>query len=146
MSGGGKITIFLAGSPHGKGRPRFATRKTSAGKQIAVPYTPADTRKYESSLGMAAQQQMVGRRLLEGPVRVRVVSGFPVPQSWPKKKQEAALRGEIRPTKKPDWDNLAKVTDALDNVVWVDDSQVVEGSVRKVYSDRPGLYVEVEAL
>ena len=39
---------------------------------------------------------------------------------------------------RPDLDNLAKfVLDALNNVVWVDDSQIVRLSVTKVYSDCP---------
>ena len=63
--------------------------------------------------------------------------------SWSRRDQEAALAGGIRPTSKPDWDNHAKVTDALNGIVWHDDSQVVDGRSIKVYSDSPALRIEV---
>jgi Holliday junction resolvase RusA-like endonuclease len=66
-----------------------------------------------------------------------------VPQSWSAKKRAAALAGAIRPAKRPDLDNIAKMLDALNEVVWRDDAQVVSGLIEKLYSDRPRLRVEV---
>lgn len=44
-----------------------------------------------------------------------------------------------------DWDNLAKaVTDALNGVAWIDDSQIVAAAVSKrVDPDNPGVTVEI---
>jgi Holliday junction resolvase RusA-like endonuclease len=70
-----------------------------------------------------------------------------VPRSWPAKKRDAALTGVVRPTGRPDWDNLAKSgLDALNGIVFADDSQVVEATVKKVYSEVPLLRIEVSIL
>jgi Holliday junction resolvase RusA-like endonuclease len=109
-------------------------------------YTPERTVNYESRLALAAQQVMAGRALLDGPLEVSVEAHMPVAESKPKKWRAAALAGEIRPVKKPDWDNFGKILDALNLVVWVDDSQIVEGRVRKFYSDQPRMEIHVRPL
>src|SRR6185295_6108160 len=121
------IVIELQGDPRGKGRARFS-RKTGHA------YTPAETVSYEGALRVLAQQAMAGKPPLEGPVCVDVVAYFAIPGSWSNKKKRQAEIGVIHPTKKPDWDNLAKVTDSLNGVVWRDDTQVVSGRVLKVYN------------
>lgn len=123
------IRIVLAGPPRGKERVRTG--------QDGRKYTPERTVSFEGRLAYTAQQAMDGRKLLEGPLGLDVKMFFAVPASWPKKRREAALRGEIEPTSKPDWDNGGKLTDALNLIVWVDDSQITDGRVRKYYSDRP---------
>lgn len=133
------ISIELAGEPHGKQRPRFVRATGRA-------YTPADTAKYESHLRLAGQDAMAGRAPLDGPLRVLIEARFPVPQSWSRKKREAALRGEVFPTVKPDADNLVKMIDALNEVVWRDDKQVVAAAILKLYSDRPALLIKVAPL
>lgn len=128
------IVIELPGPPQGKARARVTRFGT---------YTPAKTRAYEAALAWRAKTAMAGRPPLDGPLAVRVKAYMPIPRSWSKKKQAAALAGTIRPISKPDWDNLAKACDALNGIVWTDDARVVDGAVHKVYSDRPRLRVEV---
>lgn len=140
------ITIRLAGIPEGKGRARSTLIKPRGKPAFISNYTPANTRRYESNLKFVAQETMGDRAPIEGPLKVCVFASFPVPASWSKKKQAAALAGEIRPTTKPDADNLMKVLDALNQVVWRDDSQIVDGFVRKFYSETPGLIVTIETL
>lgn len=135
----GPIVITLAGKPEGKGRPRIG--KTRSGHAIA--FTPAKTRSYEASLRYCAEQAMGSRQPLTGACTVEILAVFPIPGGKPKKWQEAARRGEIRPTIKPDFDNLAKVVDGINTVVFVDDKQVVDGRVIKVYGDRPRLEITV---
>lgn len=130
------IEIVLLGKPVAKGRPRFNMETGRA-------YTPAQTMKYEQMLRLAAADAMGERPPLEGPLRLEMDVVVPIPASWPKKKQAAALAGEIRPTSKPDWDNFGKVVDAGNLVVWVDDSQIVDGRVRKRYGDRPRMEIRV---
>lgn len=133
-----EIVILLPGLPQGKGRPRFVRASGHA-------FTPARTRSYESLLQGAAIEAMSGQVPIEGPVSVSVSAYFPVPASWSKSKRAAALLGALRPTKKPDADNLLKILDSFNAVVWRDDAQVVEGSIAKHYSDQPRLEVRVRA-
>jgi Holliday junction resolvase RusA-like endonuclease len=132
------IHIKLPGVPAGKGRPRFSRRTGHA-------YTPEKTRSYESMLQGAAIEAMAGRPPIEGPVRVSIEAHFPVPVSWSKKKQAEALAGDIRPGR-PDWDNLGKMLDAFNEVVWRDDSQVAAGSISKFYSLTARLEVTIEGM
>lgn len=138
------IVIELSGEPQGKARPRFRNVTTRAGRQFTTTYTPAQTRKYEDVLRYAAQQAMGNRPPLDGALTVTVDAFFPIPTSWSNKQRERALTGILWPTKKPDWDNLAKILDSFNEVVWRDDCQVVNGTVRKAYSQRPRLRVTVQ--
>lgn len=134
-----QVRIELYGEPRGKGRPRFV-RKTG------VAFTPAATRSYESHLRLAAQDAMGARKPIEGAVRVDVSAALPIPPSWTSSKRAGAAIGLIRPTKKPDADNLLKILDALNEVVWRDDAQIVEATICKSYSDKPALKIIVTPL
>lgn len=109
-------------------------------------YTPERTVNYEGRLAYAAQQAMQGRVPLDGPLTVYVEARMPIAASWPKKRQDAARRGELRPVKKPDLDNICKMLDALNLIAWVDDSQIVEVTIKKFYSAQPALIIEVRPL
>lgn len=129
------IEFSLSGAPRGKERV-----KTAADGHA---YTPERTVSFEGRLAYAAQIAMDGRPPLDGPLILDVRMYMAVPVSKNRKFREAALRGEIRPTVKPDWDNGGKLTDSLNLIVWIDDKQVVDGRVRKFYSDRPRTEVRV---
>ena len=67
-----------------------------------------------------------------------------MPKSYPKKRSEACLNGSEWPTKKPDWDNVAKsVADAMNDIVFLDDTQIVIARVVKTYSAEAGVDVQV---
>lgn len=69
---------------------------------------------------------------------------MPVPESWPQWKYDAALHGEIAHTVKPDRDNIEKnVCDALNGIVWIDDSYITEGKTEKRYGHTPSVDVYV---
>lgn len=52
--------------------------------------------------------------------------------------------GLIRPTKKPDIDNITKaILDALNKVAYKDDSAIVRFSIEKYYSDSPRVEVTI---
>jgi len=52
------------------------------------------------------------------------------------------LSGKIRPTKKPDGDNILKaVADALNGVCYKDDKCLIKMSIEKFYSDVPRIEV-----
>jgi len=132
----GSVRIVIPGEPVAKGRPRFG-----AGLR---PYTPAKTRQAEGIASSAARVAMAGRDVFAGPIRVHILAVFPVAKSWPKSRREDALNGKIHVTKKPDIDNVAKlVTDAMNGIVWIDDSQIVELEAAKVYGENPRTIVSV---
>ena len=81
---------------------------------------------------------------LDGPLEVTIDAYLPIPASMTKMKRAMALTGELRPTKKPDADNLAKnLLDCFNGVFWTDDKNIVGLMVRKFYSDSPRWEVEI---
>jgi Holliday junction resolvase RusA-like endonuclease len=134
-----RITFSVPGAPVGKGRPRVGR----VGGHARL-FTPQKTASYEGLVAHAAHAAMAGRPLLDQAVGVSLVLACPVPASWSQKKQRAALAGEIRPTSKPDVDNVVKaIFDGLNGVLWRDDVLVTDLSVAKRYSDKPCVDVMV---
>ena len=132
------VTISVAGPPVAKGRARLSTVNGHA-----RAFTPSKTRNYEALLRLEAGRVMDGRTPFEGPLAVRVVAYLPIPQSLSKAKRADAIGRRLLPTKRPDLDNYVKTIDGLNEIVWRDDSQIVELTARKVYSETPRLVVTV---
>lgn len=138
-----KVNFFLPGLVKPKGRPRMTRpRMTRTGHA----YTPTDTRAYESALAACAAVAMGGMLPFAAPLAVILVAVLAPPKSWPAWKRKAALQMQVSPTGTPDLDNLAKTLDALNGIVWSDDSYVVDAVLRKRYGTKPGLHVMVRAL
>ncbi len=138
------IVIEIPGPPRGKGRPRSRIVTPRGKPQFISVYTDAETRNYETAIAILGKVAMRSKSPLIGPLSLRVTAFFGVPKSWPSKRRDAALAGTVRPTGKPDWDNIGKTTDGLKGIVFVDDSQIVEALVIKRYSERSRLRIEIE--
>src|SRR5262245_15697265 len=135
----GAVTIVIGGPPTAKGRPRM-TRSGFA-------YTPAATRKYEAHGRLAAQLAMDGMPPIAVPVRAEITVDLPVPASWSGKRRDAALRGDIRPTSRPDADNFVKAgLDAVNAIVVADDSLVDDLVVTEKYATVPALTIVITPL
>lgn len=131
------VVIRLPGAPRGKGRPRFGRR----GDFVAV-WTDKKTMSYEESLSEAGVIAMKGVSPRLGALSVRIEAGTAIPASWSQKKRLAALSGDLSPIGKPDFDNIAKIVgDALNKIVWRDDSQIIVCAFRKFYAADPGLTI-----
>lgn len=113
-------SIVLIGTPVPKGRPRVTARGG-----VPRTYTPKKTRAYEARLAIAARARCPNGPT-DKPVSVFISADFPFPQSWPRWKRELAMEGGVAHATKPDLDNLIKCVDALNGIVWKDDSQIVE--------------------
>lgn len=137
-----EMSFHVPGDPVPKGRPKFA-RKGG----FVQAYTPQKTAVYESKVQWYAVEVMADDpRLFMGPLSVYLDMAVAIPASWSKKRQEAAMRGEIAPTKKPDMDNVCKsILDAMNGYVFNDDAQVVRLTMSKRYGE-PGVRVLVREL
>lgn len=123
------VNFMVEGTPVPKGRPRFARR----GKFVST-YSPKTTVDYETKVAEAAQIAMGSSEPLETPVGAYIYITLPIPTSYSKKRTQACLSGEERPTKKSDIDNFCKaIFDGMNGIVFLDDSQVVSLHSTKVY-------------
>jgi Holliday junction resolvase RusA-like endonuclease len=133
------IMYIVYGEPVGKGRPRFAKR----GNFVST-YTPQKTKTYEDEIRIMARAAMGSSEPLVTPVTVAIYIRVGIPASYSKQKRKDALAGTIKPTKKPDLDNIAKAfLDAMNEIVYLDDKQVVGLHVTKVYAETPAVEVMV---
>ena len=117
---------FIAMEPRGKQRPKIVRRPNMP---YPVAITPDQTVNAENRVQGHVAGEWAPRPPLEGPLQVQIVIRLLKPASKPKKKP-------CWPTSKPDSDNYAKlVLDALNGVLWRDDSQVCRLFVEKAYCD-----------
>lgn len=128
--------------PMGKGRPQFSTyggRITARTPQRTVAYENLVKMEYKAQAGLQFPDDAM--------LSVRIFAYLSIPKSVSKKKRTAMLEGLIRPTKKPDHDNIGKIVcDALNGIAYRDDAQIVDSLVRKFYSDKPCVLVEISGI
>lgn len=133
-----EVKFTILGEPMGKERPKFRR----VGNYVRT-YTPAKTVKYEAHVVNSYSAD----RYLQGPVRAEIIAFYKIPESASKKSKQAMLDGTEWCLKKPDCDNIAKcILDALNNVAYDDDKQVVELYVEKHWSNDPRVEVTLVEL
>ena len=112
----------------------------------ARTYKSASQSKQEAALNAFLARHQPAQPL-EGPLVLCVRAYMPIPTSKPKRWKADAAAGRIRPTTKPDLDNMLKhVKDCLSTMrYWHDDKQVVEYApgTGKYYSDSPRWEIEI---
>lgn len=134
-----RTEFCVYGEPQGKGRPRFSTY---GGK--VTTRTPDKTVLYENLVVTEYRSQSGKRFPDDAMLDVRIIAYYGIPKSASKKKRQAMLDKKIRPTKKPDFDNIGKVIcDSLNGIAYHDDAQIVDSQVRKFYSDTPRVVVSI---
>ena len=127
------IEFTVCGPAVPKQRPRMGGRRA---------YTPKKTKEYECRVRQSFSDAYKGDIPVykEGvPVRAVIEVIQVIPQSWSKKKREAALSGVVAPTtRNGDLDNIAKsILDALNECVYHDDCQVTTLIISKRYGSQP---------
>lgn len=132
-----KYSFEISEKAVGKGRPRFNTITKTA-------YTPPTTRTFEEKTKMAFinKYNIVTEPSYE-PFKVNITVIIRPPKSTSKKRMSELME---RPyTNKPDIDNIAKsILDALNGIVYKDDSQVTDLSIIKKYGEDHKVIVELE--
>ncbi len=124
-----KFTVY--GDPVPKARAR--TVRTKAG--FPVTYTPKKTASWEEKIYHTALAHRP-EKLLDGPLVVEATFYRVKPKSKGKKVHF--------PDTKPDLDNLCKsVTDALEGVIYTNDSRIVDKILHKRFGDPPRVEIVI---
>ena len=145
-----KVNFTIDGKPIGKQRPKFSTQNGRA-------FTPEQTKHYENWVKLLYRTTV--KHYFEGNVKMSIVCYYGITKKDIKaiaknniktkefKEARAKLDGVIRPTKKPDLDNVIKViADSLNGIAYKDDAQIVEVVAKKFYSNRPRVEVTIEKI
>lgn len=120
--------FIIPGEPVAKGRPKLSRYGT---------YTPKKTKEYEEHIKQEWRKNGY-KEPLKGAVAVSIQFCRGIQKSGSKAVKTAKLTGKVKPTIKPDLDNYIKaVLDGLNGLAWVDDSQIVEITASKEYSEKP---------
>lgn len=139
------IEFKVEGKPVPQPRPRVVRMKNGQTRA----YNSEKSVVYKRIIKAAALSEMNRQQLTmtERPLAMRLTFVFTPPKSYTKKKLEAVESGELRYTKKPDLDNLAKaILDACNNTVYKDDSQIITLSINKEYGHTDHVAVEITQL
>jgi len=131
-----KITFKVPGKIRGKQRPRVTKFCT---------FTPQQTIQYENWVKLCYRN--ITKSKLIGYIKAHLHIQHAIPKSTSKKNREKMLCGALRPDKKPDIDNVAKIIlDSLNGIAYDDDKQVVELTVKKTYGEEEYVNVTVEEI
>lgn len=136
-----QVKFIIFGEPVGKGRPKFTTVQG-----FAKAYTPKQTASYENLVKLEYAQQCGLKRFRDSDMLdMRIIAYYSIPKSTSKKKRQLMMEHKIRPVKKPDLDNVLKiVADALNEIAYHDDAQIVDSIIRKFYSNVPRVEVTIQ--
>ena len=136
-----EIYFEIEGKVVGKGRPRFARM----GNFVRTYSTQQDI-SYENWVKTCFLKSVYKDfKPIENEIDVLIIAEFEIPKSISNKKRQMMLDKQIRPTKKPDCDNIAKsICDALNKVAYKDDSQIVNLTIHKIYSENEKCIVKIK--
>lgn len=82
-----------------------------------------------------------------GPIRLKCTYYMKIPIHTSSIRKKQMLNGKIYHIVRPDIDNLNKfLNDSLKEVIFLDDSQIVEMESTKVYGENPKTVVQVEEI
>lgn len=135
------VKFTIPGDPIPQGRPRAGKNR---GK--IVMYDPRESKEYKRYVSLIARQH-APKVLLEGALSMRMKIYRNIPKSTTKKDRALISEGIKRPITKPDNTNYAKgIEDALNGIIYKDDSQIVDLQIQKYYSDDPRVEVRVQEI
>lgn len=130
-----EIQFTIPMIPVAKGRPRFRMIKN----KFAIAYTPKKTKDAEDQIRRLAMPYKP-KSIIVDPIHLVLSFWMPVPKGTSKKKRYS-MRFH---SKRPDLDNLEKlIMDALTGTFWKDDSLIWSKKTVKMYSDNPGILVDI---
>ena len=139
------IEFVVPGPPVYNQRHRSAVRGNRS-----IQYDPVANVKAKAHIKTVALAHLNGNTTVpfpDGPLSVMILAYFPLPKSYHRKRTPRPARPH---DKRPDADNVAKIyLDALNGVVWHDDSQIASLQVLKIrcaQGDIPRTEIQVRDL
>ena len=136
------IEFIIPGEPIPQSRPRAG--KNRRGKTIMYDAKPS--KDYKKYVALIAGQYAL-KNLLEGALDVHIKIYRLIPKSTTKKDRALFLAGIKRPIVKADTSNYIKgIEDALNGIIYKDDSQIVDLQASKFYSDNPRAEIRITEL
>lgn len=129
-----RLTFRVPGVPLSKGSWRTMPHAVT-GRQISLPDNPK-LNVWQNRIALVAQTEWSGAPIDEA-VYIELLFDFVRPKSVSAKKRQY-------PSVTPDLDKLERgVFDALEGIVYTQDSRIVSSAANKRYADTPGVTITV---
>lgn len=152
------INLVLFEVPEGTPRPRFRiiNRNNFAQAAISNPnfvhvYSPnaKEDKLFMKRLVEYELQDLdkLNGSLISTPILLEYYTYYQTPNAFNIEDKFLAEIGLVRPLAKPDWDNYGKkYSDMTNENIWLDDSFVIEGTVKKFFSILPRIEIKIKYL
>lgn len=125
--------------------PQLRPRTSARGGHVRV-YDPPKVKQFKSILHNLVTEQYK-KDPLTGALSVSLLFYRPVQRSLSNVERQRRLLNQHKPVVKPDTDNYIKSTlDAMNGVLWEDDSQIVKLKAEKRYGERGKIIITVTQL
>ena len=137
-----EVNFTIPGKAQAKQRPKFNRFSGRA-------YTPKQTVSFENWVKDCYFRSIssIDNKPTDKPLKVAITMYVEIPQSKSKKQKEKMITGEIKPIVKPDVDNVAKsILDALNGIIYLDDKQIIELDIEKIYAETSWTEVKIEEI
>jgi Holliday junction resolvase RusA-like endonuclease len=145
-----ELHFVIPGEPFAKQSMRVAATKNKVGKTIIRKYKSKKVEKAESYFRVSALQQLPnGFTPFNEPLEVRAMFVFPPLKTFSKTKMRQLENGDViyKHTKPDLTDNLMKgVFDALESIVYVNDSLIAKTQATKRYGLNPQTEIYIKPI
>ncbi|WP_162985591.1 RusA family crossover junction endodeoxyribonuclease [Virgibacillus halodenitrificans] len=140
------IEFIIPGQPVAQARPRAGKIQRGKKRGQTVLYDPQESKNYKNYVSIIAKQH-APKIPFEGALQVSIKIYRQIPKSTTKKDRALFLAGIKRPVTKADTSNYVKgIEDALNGIIYKDDSQIVDLYAAKYYSDNPRVEISVREI
>ncbi len=134
-----EIKFTIPGAVQAQQRPRFSRQNGHV-----RTYDDKKSRNYKAHVQKCAARY-APEQLIDSAIELHIDVFHKLQQSGSKQLKADKLAHRVRPTVKPDLDNLAKgIKDALTGMMWIDDAQVVDLIMHKYYAVEPCAVVTIK--
>lgn len=130
-----KINFLIPGKPIPYARPRYSKGHF---------YDPTQKQKQQVKWDLKSQYS---KAPITSAISLNIIFSMPIPNKCSNLKKYKMIAGDMNHIKKPDIDNLAKfILDCLTDIVIKDDCQIVDLTLKKIYSEYPCTIIEAKII
>lgn len=142
------LTLIILGTPTPKQSARFRIIKGKKGNFVSF-YQKKSVKDAAKSIADQIREQLPkGFEIIDSPIQMDILFVFPPLKSWSKKKLKQLEDGEtIYKDTKPDIDNTTKnLLDAMEKLVFANDSRICRIRIQKIYGFKPRTEVNLKEI
>ncbi|AGO49688.1 RusA-like Holliday junction resolvase [Cellulophaga phage phi13:2] len=143
------LTLTILGTPIPKQSARFRIVKGKGKGNWISSYQKKSVKDAAKSIADQIREQLPkGFEIIDSPIQMDILFVFPPLKSWSKKKVKQLKDGEtIYKDTKPDIDNTTKnLLDAMEKLVFANDSRICRIRIQKIYGFEPRTEVNLKEI